>query len=318
VIHRDLKPANIMVGAFGEVQIVDWGLSKVLGRQPAPSSEHSAGQTASAAEPEVATVRSSDGGSASQQGSILGTPAYMSPEQARGDVEDLDEQTDVFALGACLCEVLTGKPPYVGNRVEVLEQAADGRVDAAFGRLDACGADPELVRIAKRCLDPTRNARPRHAGILAREMAAYMASIAERLRGAEIAAAEARATAAVERKARRRTLVLAVALGAAVIAGAGFALRAERERSARAAQSLAEVAGLYPKAVWFRSQADDVPPEFLPSWEEALGHVRRTAEIIRDGTVDAETRAEVGEIVRELAREQEDVRRRVNQQPESE
>jgi serine/threonine protein kinase len=109
VIHRDLKPANIMVGAFGEVQVVDWGLAKVL--HQGAEAQGGSSRPPEADEAQVATVRSTGGGSPSQSGSILGTPAYMSPEQARGDVEGLDEQTDVFALGAILCEILAGRPP---------------------------------------------------------------------------------------------------------------------------------------------------------------------------------------------------------------
>jgi serine/threonine-protein kinase len=311
VVHRDLKPANIMVGAFGEVQVVDWGLAKVLGRRASPSAAPSAADTLAASAPEVATVRSTGGGSASQQGSILGTPAYMSPEQARGDIDAIAEPADVFALGACLCEILTGQPPYVGSRAEILQQAAAARLEPAFARLDACGAEAELVRIAKRCLDPAPSARPRHAGILAREVNSYLTSLGDRLRAAEIATVEARATAAAERKSRRRTLALSGALALAVLAGAAFAVRAERERHARDAQSIAEAAALYPKAVWFRNQADSLPAEFLPTWAEALRHVHRTAEVIRDGAVDQGLRAQVGEIVASLEQEQAAVERRI-------
>ncbi|MCI0548534.1 MAG: serine/threonine protein kinase, partial [Candidatus Rokubacteria bacterium] len=101
VIHRDLKPSNVMVGAYGEVQVVDWGLAKVLAR----------GGVADDHIPEaraIATVRSAGrSDSRSEAGSVLGTPAYMAPEQARGEVEAQDERCDVFALGALLCEILT-------------------------------------------------------------------------------------------------------------------------------------------------------------------------------------------------------------------
>lgn len=101
VIHRDLKPENIMVGSFGEVLVMDWGVAKVLDESEAvlhPSSDRKNHDTTE-----------------TQQGTILGTPAYMSPEQARGDLAVLNEQTDIYALGAILYFLLTGRPPFEGN-----------------------------------------------------------------------------------------------------------------------------------------------------------------------------------------------------------
>jgi serine/threonine protein kinase len=110
VIHRDLKPANIMVGAFGEVQVMDWGLAKVLGARP--------GDTDDAAETRAGTLvvslRDSDG-SFTQAGSVLGTPAFMPPEQAIGAVGKVDQRSDVFGLGGILAVILTGQPPFAGE-----------------------------------------------------------------------------------------------------------------------------------------------------------------------------------------------------------
>ena len=101
VIHRDLKPENIMVGAFGEVYIMDWGLAKFL------KSAHSG----------VWTERQEEAWT-TQAGSIVGTPIYMAPEQARGEVDKVDERTDVYALGAILYEMITLRPPFEGSSLE--------------------------------------------------------------------------------------------------------------------------------------------------------------------------------------------------------
>ncbi len=160
VIHRDLKPSNVMLGTFGEVQVMDWGLAKVLPRGGVVD-DATAGRRV-AHETVIATARS--GGSdadLSRTGSVLGTPAYMAPEQARGEVDRLDERCDVFALGSILCEVLTGQPAFVGRSSgEIQRKAARGDLADAFARLDACGADAELLALAKDCLAPRAGGPP--------------------------------------------------------------------------------------------------------------------------------------------------------------
>jgi serine/threonine protein kinase len=106
VIHRDLKPQNIMVGSFGEVLVMDWGLAKVLGK----NEEGAKGEAGVGVVPLSALQPGSAPGQ-TQVGVVMGTPGYMAPEQARGEVDQIDERTDVYGLGAVLYFLLTGRPP---------------------------------------------------------------------------------------------------------------------------------------------------------------------------------------------------------------
>jgi serine/threonine-protein kinase len=218
IIHRDLKPLNIMVGAFGEVQVMDWGLAKRLPREDAPDSTSGSARAevsdlASDAEQTVHADADTED-SRTQAGQVLGTFAYMAPEQARGEVQALDERCDVFGLGAILCRILTGEPPYRGAGTDALrQQARAADLDDAWARLDDCGADPELARLAKDCLAPNPDQRPRHAGQLAEALARHLLSVQERLQQARLARNEAEVKAREEGKRRR----LAVGLAAAVV-----------------------------------------------------------------------------------------------------
>src|SRR5262249_15509982 len=233
----------------------------------------------------VATVRSERPGSRSEAGSVLGTPAYMPPEQARGEVAGLDERSDVFALGAVLCEILTGLPPYHGSRAEVLPQAAEGQPGDARARLDACGADADLVRLARACLATDPADRPRDASAVAREVSVYLASADERVRQAELASALAKSRAAAERRARRLTVAAGAVTLLAVLVAAGIALRAERarahaqyERAARLQHTRAVFASLESKSNWLTTRTRLVPPSEAWQWAEALSF---TAEAVR-------------------------------------
>lgn len=130
MIHRNLKPANVMVGAYGEVQVVDWGLAKLLARDEAPHA--SVSSAAAPVEPLEVNVREQH----SLVGTVMGTLAYMPPEQAHGEVDKLDERADAFALGAMLCEILTGGAPYSGTASQVAVEAARGMLGPAFEELD--------------------------------------------------------------------------------------------------------------------------------------------------------------------------------------
>jgi tetratricopeptide (TPR) repeat protein/tRNA A-37 threonylcarbamoyl transferase component Bud32 len=257
VIHRDLKPANVMVGAFGEVQVVDWGLAKVLAR--GGTADEKKAKEARSIHTVLETVRSSSSqapgsGTDSLIGSVMGTPAYMPPEQAGGHVDRLDERTDVFALGAILCEILTGHPPYdseEGEKEQTLIQAAQAELDPALERLDACQADVELVKLTKQCLLASQAVRPRNAGVLAERIHEHLETVEERAQAAQIEAAEERVRAEEargraeeervhalrERKARKLTIALAVAVLAMGVIGGGGWLWVQNERAVQAREA---------------------------------------------------------------------------------
>lgn len=116
VLHRDLKPQNVMVGEYGEVLVLDWGLARIQALSEDSTSDPASGIFASGTTASVTTVPPRAGKSApmTQAGAVPGTPAYMAPEQARGELEHIGPATDVYGLGAILYEILSARPPYQG------------------------------------------------------------------------------------------------------------------------------------------------------------------------------------------------------------
>src|SRR5207249_4574898 len=135
---------------------MDWGLAKVLTADPraAAAPDETVGT-------EIRSLREADG-AATQAGSVLGTPAFMAPEQAVGAIDEVDQHSDVFGLGAILAVILTGRPPFVADTAESTRVlAARGKLEDCFSHLDGCGAEPDLVALCKRCLAPEKADRPR-------------------------------------------------------------------------------------------------------------------------------------------------------------
>ena len=166
IVHLDLKPGNIMIDTFDHVRVIDWGLARRID-SPVPE--------AHVHELNIEYSPSCDA-SDTQSGCVRGTPAYMAPEQARGDL--VDARTDVFALGAILCEILTGNPIYRADHPqEVLVHAMRGATSYAIGELAKKEAAQWLVGLVTRCLSTNPNDRPRHAGEVAREFVDFQESI---------------------------------------------------------------------------------------------------------------------------------------------
>ena len=172
VVHRDLKPDNIMVGAFGEVRVMDWGLARVLhqvGAYPAPPSEGGPSIGMYDREGDAAPPlgdRAPPYGDGTALGSILGTPGYMPPEQAVGRSREVGPEADVYALGAILYTVLSGTRPYAGRSgLQALEATRQGP-PAPITTL-APDAPGPLIDLCTRAMARDAKDRPANAGDLA-------------------------------------------------------------------------------------------------------------------------------------------------------
>jgi tetratricopeptide (TPR) repeat protein len=244
VIHRDLKPGNVMVGAFGEVQVMDWGLAKVLAGGTPETVDVLLEQTKAWDVGDKQThglteMSPTQAGSQTQAGSLVGTPAYIPPEQAVGQIEMVTERSDVFGLGAILAVILTGMPPYVGKSFDAIRvQAMRGKLEDCFARLDASGAEPELVALCKKCLAFEPEGRPANAGAVAAAVAALRAAAEERARRAELERVRVEGA-----QARRRLAVAAgTVLAMAAVIGLTTVLEVQRQSNIGLAAKNAQLA----------------------------------------------------------------------------
>lgn len=217
VVHRDLKPANVMVGEFGEVYVMDWGLARVRG---APD-RHDLRARPVEAHP-VATDRRESSSSLpsdallTMDGDVLGTPSYMPPEQARGRLDSIDERSDIYAVGAMLYRLLAHRAPYSEPNeepevLEVLTRILAGPPPGLEG-LNA-NTPPELIAICEKAMARERKARYSDMLLLAADLRAF-------LEGRVVSAFEA-GTWAQARKWVQRNRALSFAAAAGVLALVG-------------------------------------------------------------------------------------------------
>jgi serine/threonine-protein kinase len=296
VIHRDLKGQNVVLGDFGEVMLLDWGLAKVL-EQPG----------AAAVAPLAPGQEDREG---TEAGQVLGTPAYMSPEQAAGDSGRVDRHSDVYGLGAILYELLAGQPPFSGSRTEEILRRVCEEEPTPPRRINP-EASRALEAVCRKAMAKDPRARYASATELLHEVQRFLAD-------EPVAAYPDPLPVRARRLARRhRTLVTgaAVLMVSAIVAlSAGGVLvareRDEARRQGRFARQAVEDMYTQVAEQWLADQPrmDPLQRRFL---EKALDYYERFAQM---ASTDPVVRREKGQAYHRMG----DILRKLGRHPDAE
>jgi serine/threonine-protein kinase len=314
VLHRDLKPANIMLGRYGETLVVDWGLAKVIDR-PDILPVIAGGD----AEPSLTVTGAGSACGDTQPGTTIGTPSYMSPEQARGALDEMGPTSDVYSLGATLYEILTGRVAFAGEKTaDVLARVVKGEFRPPRAVLRAVPAPLEAICLKAMALE--RRGRYDTVRELARDVRHWLAD------EPVIAYPEGRAARVSRRLRRHRTWTLAAAaalIGITLAATVGVVLVERARRREFEARTLAETNfALARKAVedYFTRVSEDTLLKAQDSVDNRRlrGELLKTAleyyrDFLRQRSGDPERRRDladaqfrVGQIIREIGDQPED------------
>ncbi len=250
VIHRDLKGQNIMVGDYGEVVVLDWGLAKVMTERDIDD-EMPSGSAAG---------RQLQGTDLTLDGEVMGTPSHMAPEQAAGRLDLIDERTDVYGLGAMLYQILTGQPPFAGTTEEILKKVqAEQPLPPEKHWPDV----PPILQAA--CLRA-----------LAKQPEARFASAHE-------FAQEVEQWQEVQRKKAEEALRVSEALYHSLVENIPLCVwRKDRDgRFTFANVAFSEVFGIKPEDMIGKSDEDFFPPALVKQIRRDDGHVLKTGQTLR-------------------------------------
>ncbi|MFA4973669.1 MAG: serine/threonine protein kinase [bacterium] len=256
VVHRDLKPSNVILGEFGETVILDWGLAKRLD----DSEGDEPGQLSGDAEIDADAKLTRDG-------AILGTPAYLAPEQVLAEAGPVDQRTDVYTLGVILFMLLAGRRPYLGDTRQVLQLIASP--DPSPSPAEHCGClPPELVAVCEKAMSKDREKRFKDASEFAAELRAF--------RDGRLVSVYAYSRSELFKRfvARNKAgIIAAAAVVVSIIAGAGFsfnfAIDAHRARQ-KAVGALVEVTKLSEASITLARQESDLLYQYFTQLEKEM------------------------------------------------